>query len=107
MNYWILIASVLIGCVICLPFFKYMYKVVKQNSPEFAKGYNNEFKRDFKEDLYGTGGILFRKGYHLQSETMETFLYANLVVLLLPLIPAGFIAVPLYFLIRWLFQMIA
>ncbi len=110
MNYWILIVSVLIGCAIYWPFFKYMYRVVKQNKLEFAKGYKQEFKSDFKEYFTGpeeiTRETLYPKGSALRDETMHTFFYANLVVLLLPLIPAGFIAVPLYFLINWLFQMI-
>ena len=97
MNYLFLGVSVLIGCVICWPLFRFMYKAVTQNAPEFDQGYSKVVKRDATEDFFNAHGS--------RDSTVNSFVFANIIVLLLPLIPACFVAVPFYFLIRWLYQL--
>jgi hypothetical protein len=96
MNYWILLASVLIGCLVCLPLFKYLFKAVVQNAPEFDEGYSKVKHRDATEDFITAHGS--------RDTTVNSFAFYNLIVLLLPLIPACFVAVPVYFIIEWLFR---
>lgn len=93
-NIWIISSSILIGCVICYPLFKYMYKAVFSNAPEFDGGYKKVLKRDATEDFVRTHGS--------RDSTVNSFVFANVFVLLLPLIPSCFIAVPVYFFITWL-----
>ncbi len=95
MNYSILFASLLIGCLICLPLFRYLFNAVFQNAPEFDKGYSKVKNRDATEDFFTAHGS--------RDTTVNSFAFYNLIVLLLPLIPACFAAVPIYFLIEWMF----
>ena len=96
MNYWILFISVLIGCAICAPLFRYLFNAVSENAPEFDKGYNKVVNRDATDDfLYGNGS---------RDATVNSFAFYNLIVLLLPFIPVSFIAIPTYFIIEWLYQ---
>ncbi len=93
MNHWIIYSSILIGCCVCYPLFKYMYKAVFSNAPDFDNGYKKVVKRDATEDFIIAGGT--------RDHTVNSFVFANIFVLLLPLIPACFVAVPVYFIITW------
>ena len=96
MNSWIIFSSVLIGCAVCYPLFKYMYKAVFSNAPEFDGGYKKVIKRDASDDFIVASGS--------GDTTVNSFVFANIFVLLLPIIPSCFVAVPVYFFITWLFS---
>ncbi|MDU0352847.1 hypothetical protein RS130_01945 [Paraglaciecola aquimarina] len=96
MNFWLALISILVGCAICSPLFKYMFKAISSNAPEFDAGYKKVVKRDATED--------FVSGYGSRDTTVNQFAAANFVVLLIPFIPACFIAVPIYCLLNWLYQ---
>ena len=84
----------LVGCFVCYPLFKYMYNAVFKNAPEFDKGYSKVIKRDATDDFISAQGS--------RDSTVNTFVFANVVVLILPLIPACFVAVPVYLILNWL-----
>jgi hypothetical protein len=96
MNVWLIFVSVLLGCLVCLPLFRYMLKAISSNAPEFGAGYKKVEKRDATEDF------LFASGS--RDTTVNQFAWANFIVLLIPFIPASFVAVPIYFLLNWLYQ---
>lgn len=75
-----------------------MYKAITHNAPEFDQGYSKQFKKDATQDFLRAQGT--------RDSTVNSFVYANFAVLALPLIPSCFVAVPIYFLLRWLFQLI-
>ena len=73
-----------------------MYKAVFQNAPDFDQGYKEVKGSDATEDFITASG---------SSDTaVNSFVFYNFIVLLLPFIPACFIAVPIYFLLEWLYQ---
>ncbi len=92
MNYGIAFISFLIGCAVCAPLFKFLYKTLSSNASEFSKGYEKETNRDATEDfLFG-----------INDSIVNYFAYANIVAFALPLIPSTLIAIPVYLLIEWL-----
>lgn len=98
MNTGIALISVIAGVLICSPLFKYMYKAVVTNAPDFDSGYKEVKNRDATDDFFHANGS--------KDQTVNTFAAYNLVVLLLPLVPSCFIAVPLYFFFSWLYAFI-
>ncbi|WP_445427378.1 hypothetical protein [Alishewanella sp. HL-SH05] len=92
MNIYIAVFSFIIGCLVCLPLFKYLLSAVTVNASEFAAGYKKVKGRDPIEDAVS---------HYRNDSTVNSFTTASLVVLILPCIPASFLAVPLYFLIEW------
>ncbi len=99
MHLGIAFISVLVGAFICLPLFKYMYKAVSANAPEFDKGYKVVKNRDATDDFFYAHGS--------RDQTVNTFAAYNLVVLMLPLIPSCFVAVPVYFIFSWLYAAVS
>lgn len=73
-----------------------MFKAVFQNAPDFEEGYMKVKGRDVTKDFWIAGGS--------RDTTVNSFVFYNLIVLLLPLVPACFVAVPIYFLLEWLYQ---
>ncbi len=92
-NNWLIFSSILIGCGVCYPLFKYMYNAVFSNAPDFDGGYKKVVKRDATDD--------FIRAHGSRDSTVNSFVFANVFVLLLPLIPACFVAVPIYFALSW------
>ncbi|WP_010558595.1 hypothetical protein [Pseudoalteromonas spongiae] len=99
MNIGIALISVITGALICSPLFKYMYKAVVTNAPDFDSGYKEVKNRDATDDFIHANGS--------KDQTVNTFVAYNLVVLMLPLVPSCFIAVPLYFFFSWLYAFIS
>jgi hypothetical protein len=91
MNSWYLLISFLIGCLVCLPLFKYVFQAAFNNAPEFDAGHKKEEGRSAANEFINGSG-----------ETVNSFVFANIVMLLLPLIPTSFVALPIYFLLVWL-----
>ncbi len=75
-----------------------MYKAVVTNAPDFDSGYKEVKNRDATDDFIHANGS--------KDQTVNTFVAYNLVVLILPLVPSCFIAVPLYFFFSWLYAFI-
>ncbi len=73
-----------------------MFNDVFNNAPEFDKGYSKVLNRDATEDFVRATGS--------RDNTVNSFVFANLIVLLLPLIPASFVAVPVYFFTVWIIK---
>ena len=92
MNIYIAVLSFIIGCLVCLPLFRYLLSAVTGNASEFAVGYKKVKGRDPVEDAVS---------HYRNDSTVNSFTTASIVVLILPCIPASFLAVPLYFLIEW------
>lgn len=103
MNYWILFASVLVGCLICMPMFTKMYKAIIENKPEFEKGYKSEFNRDSNEDFINDklGGYFVRGS---EDAFVNRYEIVKFVALAIPVIPSCLLAVPIYFLLLWVYQ---
>ena len=92
MNTYVAVFSFFVGCLVCLPLFKYLLSAVSSNSTEFLEGCKKLKNRDPIEDE-----VPYLGNYSAE----DSFTTANFVVLLLPCIPATLLAVPLYFLILW------
>jgi len=103
MNWWIAILSFSTGCLICKPMFSYLFNAVSGNADEFDKGFKKEFPGD---SAYYTGLGGRQKMKHFPDEAVEDFAGASFVVLILPVIPASFLAVGFYFLYDWLWSLV-
>ena len=56
MNIGIALISVITGALICSPLFKYMYKAVVTNAPDFDSGYKEVKNRDATDDFIHANG---------------------------------------------------
>mgnify|MGYP001144769942 CR=1 FL=1 len=95
MDYRVMFVSFLIGFVTCFPLIKYLFKAVLVTDSEFEREYEKETDNNMINDF------LFSYGFN--ETTVNTYAKAIIVVILLPIIPISFVAVPVYFLIQWLF----
>lgn len=96
MDYRVMFVSLLVGFIVCFPIIKYLIKAVLVTDSEFEKEYEKETGNNMINDF------LFSYGFN--ETTVNAYAKAIIVVILLPIIPISFIAVPVYFLILWLFK---
>jgi hypothetical protein len=92
------------ACFICKPLFVYLWNAVSGNAEDLDKGFKKEFPG---ESAYKEGFTL--KGdemKHQPQNVVEDSGVAMFVVLILPLIPASFLAVGIYFLLNWLIGLV-
>ncbi|WP_343862701.1 hypothetical protein [Aliiglaciecola litoralis] len=92
MNIYVAVFSFLVGCLACLPLFKYLLSAVSGNAGEFTEGYKRVKGRHPVEDAVSN---------YRNDSVVDSFTTASFVVLILPCIPASFLAIPIYFLIIW------
>jgi hypothetical protein len=95
MDYRVMLVSFLVGFVTCIPIIKYLFKAVWVTDSEFEKEYEKETGNNMINDF------LFSYGFN--ETTINAYAKAIIVVILLPIIPITFVALPVYFLIQWLF----